>query len=25
MHEPWPLHENFAPQSLTPDDTDREV
>jgi hypothetical protein len=25
MHEPWPLHENFAPQTLTPRDTDRET
>lgn len=25
MHEPWPLHENFAPQTLTPNDTDRET
>jgi hypothetical protein len=25
MHEPWPLHENQAPQLLTPKDTDREV
>lgn len=25
MHEPWPLHENFAPQTLTPKDTDREI
>lgn len=25
MHEPWPLHENQAPQLLTPDITDREL
>jgi hypothetical protein len=25
MHEPWPLHENFAPQILTSTDTDREA
>lgn len=25
MHEPWPQHENFAPNFLTPQDTDREV
>jgi len=25
MHEPWPLHENFAPTFVTPDETDREV
>ena len=25
MHEPWPLHENQAPDQLTPDKTDREV
>lgn len=25
MHEPWPLHENQAPEQLTPDNTDREV
>lgn len=25
MHEPWPLHENQAPQLLTPSDTDREA
>jgi hypothetical protein len=25
MHEPWILHENQAPQLLTPTDTDREV
>ncbi len=25
MHEPWPLHENFAPQIVTPSGTDREV
>jgi hypothetical protein len=25
MHEPWALHENYAPQLLTPDKTDREV
>lgn len=24
MHEPWPLHENQAPNQLTPDNTDRE-
>lgn len=24
MHEPWLLHENVAPQVLTPKDTDRE-
>lgn len=24
MHEPWALHENQAPQILTPDNTDRE-
>ena len=24
MHEPWALHENNAPQQLTPDNTDRE-
>ena len=23
-HEPWPLHENQAPNQLTPDNTDRE-
>jgi hypothetical protein len=25
MHEPWILHENQAPQLLTPDQTDRDV
>ena len=25
MHEPWPLHENQAPEQLTPSNTDREV
>jgi hypothetical protein len=25
MHEPWVLHENQAPQVLTPKDTDREA
>jgi len=25
MHEPWILHENQAPQLLTPRDTDRET
>jgi hypothetical protein len=25
MHEPWLLHENMAPQLLTPDQPDREV
>jgi hypothetical protein len=25
MHEPWLLHENLAPQILTPTDTDREI
>ena len=25
MHEPWALHENFAPDQLTPDKTDREI
>jgi len=25
MHEPWALHENFAPQFLTPTNTDRET
>jgi hypothetical protein len=25
MHEPWLLHENQAPQLLTPDQTDRDV
>jgi hypothetical protein len=25
MHEPWALHENFAPQFLTPSNTDREA
>lgn len=25
MHEPWPLHENFLPDQLTPDKTDREL
>jgi len=25
MHEPWTLHENLAPQLLTPTDTDRET
>ena len=25
MHEPWALHENFAPEFLTPDNTDREA
>ena len=25
MHEPWPLHENQAPNLLTPDNTDREA
>lgn len=25
MHEPWKLHENFAPNRLTPKDTDRET
>ncbi len=25
MHEPWALHENQAPQILTPDKTDREI
>jgi hypothetical protein len=24
MHEPWLLHENFVPDLLTPDKTDRE-
>ncbi len=24
MHEPWALHENFAPEVLTPTNTDRE-
>jgi uncharacterized protein (DUF2345 family) len=24
MHEPWPLHENLAPNAYTPDATDRE-
>lgn len=24
MHEPWPLHENNAPDQLTPDNTDRD-
>lgn len=24
MHEPWPLHENQAPQQLTPNFTDRD-
>lgn len=24
MHEPWPLHENQAPDQLGPDNTDRE-
>jgi hypothetical protein len=24
MHEPWALHENRAPEQLTPDSTDRE-
>ena len=24
MHEPWPLHENQAPQFLTPSNTDRD-
>ena len=24
MHEPWPLHENQAPQILKPENTDRE-
>ncbi len=25
MHEPWALHENFAPEVLTPSNTDREA
>ncbi len=25
MHEPWALHEHFAPAQLTPSNTDREV
>lgn len=25
MHEPWPLHENQAPDQLGPDNTDRNV
>jgi hypothetical protein len=25
MHEPWPLHENFSPDLLTPENTDREI
>jgi hypothetical protein len=25
MHEPWPLHENQAPQFVTPDNTDRDA
>jgi hypothetical protein len=25
MHEPWLLHENMAPQLLTPEQTDREL
>ena len=25
MHEPWPLHENNAPNDLTPKNTDREI
>ena len=25
MHEPWLLHENQAPNLLTPDNTDRET
>lgn len=25
MHEPWALHENQAPQQLTPSNTDREI
>jgi len=25
MHEPWLLHENMAPQLMTPEETDREV
>lgn len=25
MHEPWPLHENFAPNLLTPNYTDRDA
>lgn len=25
MHEPWILHENQAPEQLTPDNTDREA
>jgi hypothetical protein len=25
MHEPWPLHENLAPENLKPKDTDREI
>jgi hypothetical protein len=25
MHEPWLLHENFSPDLLTPDKTDREA
>ena len=25
MHEPWALHENQAPDQLTPENTDREV
>jgi len=25
MHEPWALHENFAPEQLTQDNTDREL
>jgi hypothetical protein len=24
MHEPWPLHENLSPSTLTPSNTDRE-
>jgi hypothetical protein len=24
MHEPWALHEHFAPDQLTPDNTDRD-
>jgi hypothetical protein len=25
MHEPWILHENLAPNLLTPENTDREA
>ena len=25
MHEPWALHENQAPDQLTPDKTDRDA